>query len=135
MILEKRPRYQWGGAVNEELGLDCSGFVFLVYKRAGLCVGRTTSRNMRLGHNGWGGTEVRDGAMLVGDLIFWTWRQRPDRPDGHVGIVVRAGLRIDNVAHASPGRGVIEEAVHGRLKDEISARIWVNGGIYRGGNK
>ena len=133
IIVEKRPRYKWGGSVNEELGLDCSGFVFLVYRRAGLCVGRTTSRNMRMGLSGWGGTDVRDGAMLVGDLIFWTWRQRPDRPDGHVGIVMRSGTRIDVVAHASPGRGVILEALHGRLKEEISARISVNGAINHGG--
>lgn len=122
IILDKHPKYVFGGHESEERGLDCSGFVYLVYRRAGLNVGRTTSRKMRLGLSGWDGVELDDEPFQVGDLVFWTWRGRPDRPDGHVGIIIRIGI-LEEVAHASARRGVVQDPVQGSLLDDISARV------------
>ena len=122
LILEKHPKYQWGGDATEKNGLDCSGFVYLVFKRAGFAVGRTTSRNMRMGFCGWRGHEVQNESMQVGDLVFWTWRDQPQRPDGHVGIIMKTG-DSEAAAHASARRGVVFQRIEGPLIDDISARI------------
>ena len=121
-IIDKKPRYSWGGHVTEEKGLDCSGFVYLVYRRAGIPVGRTTSRNMRLGRSGWDGEDLGDQPFQIGDLVFWTWRERPDRPDGHVGIIMNNWGSVE-AAHSSARRGVVQDALQGRFEEDISARI------------
>lgn len=122
IIIDKKPRYGWGGAVAEEKGLDCSGFVYLVFKRAGFVVGRTTARNMRLGYSGWHGADAVDGQFQVGDLVFWTWRDQPQRPDGHVGIIMQTGV-VEMVAHSSARRGVVLDGIEGVFLEDISARI------------
>ena len=122
LIQEKHPKYRWGGDVSEEKGLDCSGFVYLVFKRAGFAVARTTSRNMRLGLSGWSGVEIADEPFQVGDLVFWTWSDRPQRPDGHVGIIMEVGRR-EKVAHSSASRGVVTDEFTGKFIDDMSALI------------
>ena len=106
MAIHKRhPPYVWGGA-DDKKGVDCSGLVFLAAKRAGILgVTRTTSRNMALGFGGWRGSDVELRDADEADLPFWTWRDKPQRPYGHVGIFLvgtKSGLL--EVLHASSSR-------------------------------
>ena len=105
-IHKKHPPYVWGG-IDDKKGVDCSGLVWLAAKRAGIPgITRTTSKNMALGFNGYTGVDIdgmRDGDE--GDLPFWSWRDQPKRPYGHVGIfLVSPKSRLLEVLHASSSR-------------------------------
>jgi len=118
-IIAKHPHYAWGGASDLEKGLDCSGYLFLAAKWAGIPgITRTTSAKMAAGLGGWASREIdlqRAGAC---DLVFWTFRD--DRPNGHVGALLldRAGHRT--VTHASQYRGVVREELNGRLREKMT---------------
>lgn len=123
-MLDRSPRYVWGGADPDveifdtqkkikARGVDCSGMVYYIARRAGLLVSRTTSRNMALGRGGWNtdDVELRDSE----DPDIWWWTFSPDRPEGHVGI--SHGHTKDGdpaVVHASGSRGrVTTDAIRG----------------------
>ena len=124
MLLDKSPKYVWGGSESYEKGLDCSGMLFFACRRAGLLVSRTTARNMALGRCGWDGVdiELRDYEEL--DIPFWSWRDHPDRPDGHVGIFFGWKNGWPAVVHASQSRGrVVQDELKGVfLKDMTKIR-------------
>lgn len=93
---------------------DCSGTVYLAAKWAGILgVQRTTSANMAKGLNGWQSKEVPIAEALSPDLMFWTFK--PDRVDGHVGVVIAPG-----VAHASEKRGFGIYPLRGEMITDIS---------------
>lgn len=135
-ILRRSPRYVWGGSTSEEKGLDCSGGIFLAATRAKIPgISRTTSRNMALGLGGWTGRTV---AGLYdwspGDLVFWTWRNKPERPDGHVG-EIHVGLKsgLPEAIHASYSKGrMISSPFRGSMLRDISRIRRLNAGEKHG---
>lgn len=70
-------RYRWGGN-NEDSGLDCSGFVRLVYKDS---IGATLPRTAR--EMSEVGQEVSASQLKPGDLVFFNTMRRAF---SHVGI-------------------------------------------------
>jgi hypothetical protein len=120
-IIDKHPPYAWGGSTDERKGLDCSGYIYLASRRAGLPVRRTTARRMAVGEGGWTGIPVvledpaNRGDPL--DLVFWTFTAK--RSNGHVG--VRWGKHA--VTHASTRRGVVVDLLTGVLLKALTKSI------------
>lgn len=95
-----RIAYVWGAF--DYKGADCSGIVYATAKRAGIPVRRTTALNMFKGLDGWNGFPVNVKEADELDLIWWTWSERPDRPHGHVGIIViDEKSKLLSIFHAS----------------------------------
>jgi cell wall-associated NlpC family hydrolase len=117
-ILSQQTQYRWGGAADEKQGLDCSGFIFLAARRAGMPVRRTTSRGMAEGDGGWTGVGLSREASNRLDLCFWTFSGR--RPHGHVGVLYRDR---EHVTHSTARRGVTIDRVEGRLAEKLSRII------------
>lgn len=83
--------YQFGG--DDRSGIDCSGFVALLYAEVlNRSVPRTTGRQVRAGRS------VSAQALQPGDLVFF-WLPPKQR---HVGVY----LRDNRFAHASVSQGV-----------------------------
>jgi len=80
--------------------VDCSGYLFLAARRAGMPVRRTTSVRMAEGDAGWIGVAVSRDSRQHLDLVFWTLK--PHRPNGHCGVVWK---HPDRVTHASLSKG------------------------------
>jgi cell wall-associated NlpC family hydrolase len=114
-IVALKPAYRWGGAISERAGLDCSGYLFLAAKRAGLPVKRTTSARMAVGEGGWVGRCIPREEADAADLCFWTFDER--RPHGHVGAFLGKG---GPATHASSRRGVVVEPLIGALDRAFS---------------
>lgn len=109
-LIHSQPRYVWGG-IDEETGVDCSGYLFLAARRAGMPVRRTTSVRMAEGEAGWSGVAIVRGDHRHLDLIFWTFK--PHRPNGHTGVVWRDPNRV---THASLSKGhVVVAPIVGEL--------------------
>jgi len=96
-------------------GLDCSGYLSLAARWAGLPVRRTTARRMAAGDGGWVGIDIPPDSATDLDLAFWTFEER--RPDGHVGAFYGGNLRV---THASYSRGVVVEPLKGYLQTTLS---------------
>ena len=101
--------YLWGG--TSPLGLDCSGFVQLIYKLAGVPILRDADIQMLKS----GLVEVAKGSEQAGDLIFFG-----DAIDkiGHVGMMIDAELFINATVHEKP---VVQIS---RLKDAYWQKIY-----------
>lgn len=118
-IISRRPAYAWGGASSLEKGLDCSGYIFLAAKWAGLPgVTRTTAYRMSLGLGGWPSQRVLPDQAEECDLAFWTFS--PLRPCGHVGAILDKSREL-SAGHASTTRGVIKEPLKGSLRKNLSS--------------
>lgn len=78
--------YVFGG--KSLLGMDCSGFVWEVLKRAGYNVPYRNSAALKA----WA-TPITAAQARPGDLVFWP---------GHVAIYVSPGIVIDNGTSAGP---------------------------------
>lgn len=125
-IAAKKPAYVKGEASDVKKGLDCSGYIYLAAKWAGIPgLGRTTAARMAEGLNGWLGSQVLLMQATDCDLPFWTWKTNPLRVNGHVGAFLtgepkekqgRDGLSI---AHASP-RGVVIVPFRYTFVDDLS---------------
>jgi len=89
-------RYRYGGATRS--GMDCSGFVAVVYREQGIELPRQTGEQYHVGE------PLGRGDLRVGDLIFFRTR---GRGVSHVGIYVGDG----SFAHASTSRGVVVESM------------------------
>ena len=84
-------RYQLGGLSQD--GIDCSGFVHIVYKKGlGKELPRTATQQSRLGKI------ISKNDLKPGDLIFF----RTNKKSNHVGIY----LENKKFIHASRSRGV-----------------------------
>jgi hypothetical protein len=78
--------YQWGG--KTPFGIDCSGFVQMVFKICGYKLLRDSHQQSKQGR------EVSPGDVQVGDLAFF---KDQDSKVSHVGII----LPDDKIIHAS----------------------------------
>jgi hypothetical protein len=99
------------------------GVIGKVLRKAGIPVSRTTALEMQRGLKGWEGREVPLDAAEETDLMWWTWRNRPDRPHGHVGALLYGlGGTPLGVTHASgTQKRVVFSELEGRLSTDISS--------------
>lgn len=122
LIIERHPHYTWGGSESEQKGVDCSGYLYLAAKRSGIPVKRVTAIQMRVGAGGWSGKDI--GLEHAGelDIVFWTWKESPNRPHGRVGAFI-TGRQSDllEVTHSSSSKGVVVQELKGQLFKDISA--------------
>ena len=98
--------YLWGG--TSPLGLDCSGFVQLIYKMGGIPI----LRDADIQFEGSGLVPVAAGEETTGDLVFF------GKGIGHVGMMINAEEFINATVHEKP---VVQVS---RLKDAYWQRIY-----------
>lgn len=124
LIIDKKPRYVWGGAESEEKGLDCSGYLYLAAKRSGLPVKRVTAVMMEAGLGNWSGKKVTlDDAQEL-DIVWWTWLNTPHRKHGHLGffLINKRASNLLEVTHSSTSKnGVVIQQLRGQLLRDISS--------------
>jgi len=92
--------YLWGGE-HPQTGLDCSGFVQLVYRRAGLAVPRNTREQFK------DARRLAPDEVLPGDLLFFSMHHPGSSRIDHVGIYMGKGWFV----HASVSSGIHVEAI------------------------
>jgi len=89
--------YRYGGA--DKYGMDCSGFVIAVYKKAyGVDLPHSSLQLYKLGR------DVKSGELKTGDLVFF---RSKEAKISHVGIYLGSNIFI----HASSSRGVTESDI------------------------
>lgn len=110
-------RYVWGGSSPTQ-GLDCSGFLYCIQKKAGSNIGRlTASSYSKLG------TKIPIGEQKVGDFLFF------GAPVTHCAIFIGNGYMIEsrgsrkNTA-SNPGVGVVKSLVSRRSDLSCIRRVW-----------
>ena len=110
-------RYVWGGS-NPTQGLDCSGLLYWIQKKAGSNVDRlTASSYSKLGE------KIPIGQQKVGDFLFF------GTPVTHCAIYVGNGYMIEsrggrkNTA-SNPGIGVVKNLVSRRSDLSCIRRVW-----------
>ena len=121
LIIDRHPHYSWGGSESEQKGVDRSGYLYLAAKRSGIPVKRVTAIQMRAGNGGWTGKDINLERAVELDIVFWTWKESPNRPHGHVGAFI-TGRQSDllEVTHSSSSRGVVVQELKGQLLRDIS---------------
>lgn len=98
--------YFWGG--TSPLGLDCSGFVQLIYKMGGVPI----LRDADIQFEGSGLVPVAAKEETAGDLVFF------GKTIGHVGMMINAEEFINATVHEKP---VVQIS---RLKDAYWQKIY-----------
>ena len=107
--------HKLGGSTKR--GVDCSGFVAIVYREI---YGKRLTRNSAdmLRHDC---KKIRRGKLREGDLVFFKTQRGGKRGvPNHVGIYLKNGRFI----HASSSRGVIVSS----LSEPYYTRTWLTGG-------
>lgn len=110
-------KYVWGGNTPQS-GLDCSGLLYYIQKKAGSEVGdMTASGYSKLG------TKIPIGQQKVGDFLFF------GSPVNHCAIFIGNGYMIEsrggikNTAD-NPGIGVVKSLVSRRSDLSCIRRVW-----------
>jgi hypothetical protein len=125
MILVK-PKYRLDYRIQPkapiEEGVDCSRYKYLVYLWAHVPgVQRVTSLDMSKGLGGWRGRDIplEDADEL--DMVWWSWKDKPHHPRGHLGTFLIGKSGLLEVTHASTSRGhIVHEELKGKLMDDIA---------------
>lgn len=104
--------YVWGGT-SLSSGVDCSGFVYSVYRNFGISLNRS-SRGMASN-----GVPVDKSNLQVGDLVLFDTTGVNDGGISHVGIYMGNGQYI----HSSSGKAY--SVIISDLNDAYSARTYV----------
>ena len=110
-------RYVWGGSTPTQ-GLDCSGLLYWIQKKAGSNVGRLTASNYsKLG------TKIPIGEQKVGDFLFFGY------PVTHCAIYTGNGYMIESRGGrknnaVNPGIGVVKSLVTRRSDLSCVRRVW-----------
>lgn len=105
--------YVWGGT-NLNSGVDCSGFVYAVYKNFGITLQRSSASMA-----GSNGVNVSKSELVAGDLVFFDTDGVNDGGISHVGIYIGGGQYI----HASSGKAYC--VTISSLNDSYSASTYV----------
>lgn len=110
-------KYVWGGNTPQS-GVDCSGLLYYIQKKAGSEVGdMTASGYSKLG------TKIPIGQQKVGDFLFFGY------PVNHCAIFIGNGYMIEsrgsrkNTAD-NPGVGVVKSLVTRRSDLSCIRRVW-----------
>lgn len=97
-------------------GIDCSGFVTILYKEIyGVKLSRSSQDMLKRDCR-----KVSRGNLREGDLVFFQTGRGSKRKPNHVGIYLKNGRFI----HVSTSRGVMVS----RLDEPYYMRTWVSGG-------
>lgn len=124
-LIWKHPKivYTWGDTRPYEGKADCSGYIFGVYKKVGIPVSRTTALDMRHGKAGWHGKDIELDDAGEMDIVWWTWKDNPKRPHGHIGVLLLSPRsKLLEVTHASSSqKKVVVEPLDGVLIRDLSA--------------
>ena len=110
-------RYVWGGSTPTQ-GLDCSGLLYCIQKKAGSNVNRlTASSYSKLGKN------IPIGEQKVGDFLFF------GTPVTHCAIFIGYGYMIESRGDRkntpyNPGIGVVKSLVTRRSDLSCIRRVW-----------
>lgn len=110
-------KYVWGGSIPTQ-GLDCSGLLYQIQKKAGSEVGRlTASGYSKLG------TRIPIGQQKVGDFLFF------GIPVTHCAIFIGNGYMIESRGgrkntQYNPGVGVVKSLVTRRSDLSCIRRVW-----------
>lgn len=110
-------RYVWGGSTPTQ-GLDCSGLLYWIQKKAGSNIGRlTASSYSKLG------TKIPIGEQKVGDFLFF------GTPVTHCAIFIGNGYMIESRGGRkntpyNPGIGVVKSLVTRRSDLSCIRRVW-----------
>lgn len=109
--------YVWGGSTPTQ-GLDCSGLLYCIQKKAGSNVDRlTASSYSKLGKN------IPIGEQKVGDFLFF------GTPVTHCAIFIGNGYMIESRGDRkntpyNPGIGVVKSLVTRRSDLSCIRRVW-----------
>lgn len=105
IIQAKSTLYVWGAKGEEKDGIqkfDCSGYLHFCFFTSGVPVKRSTAYRMKLGLDNWEGKDIDIYDAKDLDIPFWSWRTSPNRPFGHVGmILIGKKSKLLEVTHAS----------------------------------
>lgn len=110
-------KYVWGGSTPTQ-GLDCSGLLYWIQKKAGSKVGRlTASSYSKLG------AKIPIGQQKVGDFLFF------GTPVTHCAIFIGNGCMIESRGGRkntpyNPGVGVVKSLVNRRSDLSCIRRVW-----------
>ena len=104
--------YVWGGT-NLSSGVDCSGFVYSVYKNFGITLNRSSSA-MALQ-----GTTVTKSDLIPGDLVFF------DTDGGNNGNVSHVGIYVGNGQYIHSSSGKTYGVTITSLSDSYSSSTYV----------
>lgn len=110
-------RYVWGGSTPTQ-GLDCSGLLYWIQKKAGSNVGRlTASSYSKLG------AKIPIGEQKAGDFLFF------GTPVTHCAIYIGNGYMIESRGGRkntkyNPGVGVVKSLVNHRSDLSCIRRVW-----------
>ena len=104
--------YVWGGT-NLKSGVDCSGFVYSVYKNFGISLNRSSAS---MASNG---VPVSKNELVAGDLVLFDTTGANDGGISHVGIYMGDGQYI----HSSSGK--VKGVIISNLNDDYSRRTYV----------
>ena len=126
IILAKSTLYVWGGAGAEKNGkqqFDCSGYLHYVYFTSGVPVKRTTAYRMKHGMDNWEGKDINIYDVDDLDIPFWSWRNSPNRPFGHVGVIlIGKKSKLLEITHASGSKKkVVMHPLEGVFIRDLSA--------------
>lgn len=106
-------RYVWGGT-NLSKGVDCSGFVYSVYKNAGITLNRSSRDQIK------NGTKISKNELQPGDLVFFNTTGSKSGTISHVGMYIGNGNFIHS-SSAKKAKGVVISS----LNDDYYARTYV----------
>lgn len=92
-------RYQFGGSTRK--GIDCSGLVYVAFKRHQIPIERVSYKMAKQGRN------IPLKKVKKGDLLFFKTNKKAKNRINHVGLVVKANKNNITFIHATSSRGVI----------------------------
>jgi len=105
--------YVWGGT-DLRKGVDCSGFVYSVYKHFGITLERTSAAQAATN-----GIEVAKSELVPGDLIFF------DTEGSNNGRVSHVGIYVGNGQYIQSSSGKAYSVVITDLYNDYSTRTYV----------
>lgn len=106
--------HRMGG--NSKRGVDCSGFVAIIYRKVyGKQLSRSSANMLK-----YDCRKIRKGKLKEGDLVFFRTSKTKKKEPSHVGIYLKNGKFI----HASTSKGVIVS----NLSEPYYVRTWLTGG-------
>ncbi|WP_080903728.1 C40 family peptidase [Parabacteroides sp. Marseille-P3160] len=106
--------HRYGG--NSKKGIDCSGFVWVIFKEVyGLSLASSSQGMLSSNCKMIAKTDLQEG-----DLVFFKTGRRKGRTTNHVGIYLKDGKFV----HTSTSNGVVVSS----LDDPYYSRTWVAGG-------